>query len=192
MTITLVELNTLVQQKIEADSEFQSQLADLSEEEKTARQAERMKAEMDNEIQRIGKDAENYKAQKIRAEKAEKELKSEKAQVKPDSLSPKDYLALTSASVNPEDFDEISDFATFRKISIGEALKNKTLQLILSERAEERATELATAARARRPAQDNEARGEALIAKARLGELPDSDEGIEKLVSAEMEAKTKH
>ena len=195
MTITLVELNTLVQQKIEADSEFQSSLANLSEEEKTAKITERKNAEFDAELGKVGKDAENYQAQKIRAEKAERELKTLADAKKGGNgndgemkLSPKDYLSLTEAKISSEDFDEVKDWATYRKVSISEALKDKTLQTVLREKSEQRATDAATATKARRPAV-SDPQGADLLQKALRGELLESDEGIDELVQAEHRAK---
>lgn len=67
-----------------------------------------------------------------------------KAEVQEGSLTPKDYLALTRAGVTDEDFDEVVRVAKILGKPIAEALSDKTLKSILSERADERKTANAT------------------------------------------------
>lgn len=130
--------------------------------------------------------------QKRRAEKAEKALKAKEAQVAPSqetALSPKDYLALSEAKVSSEDFDEVMEFAAFKKLSVSEALKNPTLKTLLSDRAEERKTAAATqtraAARGAKPTT-----GQDLLDKVRrTGELPDSDDGMRAIAEARLAAR---
>lgn len=75
-----------------------------------------------------------------RAKKAE----AKKPEVQEGSLTPKDYLALTRAGVTDEDFDEVVRVAKILGKPIAEALSDKTLKSILSERADERKTANAT------------------------------------------------
>ena len=194
MTIKLADLEASTQEKIEKDSEFQSSLENLTDEEKTAKVSERKSAEIDAELEKMSKGAQNYESQKIRAEKAEQEAKElkDKLGVKPTEevkgLPPKDYLALTEAKITSEDFDEVMNWAGYRKVSLSDALKDKTLQTILRERAEQRATDEATAVKGRRPA-DTEPQGQELLRRAHNEQLPETDKGIEELVQAEHKAK---
>lgn len=101
-------------------------------------------------------------------------------------LSPKDYLALTESKISTEDFDEVTEFASFKKLSISEALKNPTLKTIIAERVDERKTAAATQIRggARGGSKNS---GEEILRKAEsTGEVPDSDEGMKALVEARM------
>lgn len=85
------------------------------------------------------------------------------------AFSPKDYLALRDANVSAEDFDEVSDFAKYKGISLAEALKQPVLKTILNERAEERKTAEATATRGSRRG-DTKPNDEALLERASRGE----------------------
>lgn len=86
--------------------------------------------------------------QRIRAEKAERELKAlkgnkeeekgaEKTTPKHD-YSLKDIRAL--ADVHDEDVDEVIEFANFKGISIAEAKSNATIKTLLKNKSEERNT----------------------------------------------------
>lgn len=99
------------------------------------------------------------------------------------ALSPKDYLALTEAKVSSDDFDEIMEYAAFKKISVAEALKTSTLHTILGEKAEQRKTAEATNTRSSRGT--SKTSGDELLLKARrTGEVPDSEEGMQNLFKA--------
>src|SRR3990167_4092897 len=159
MPKTRTELESLIQATVESDTDFQSSLASLSDEEKQAKINERKEIEFDKEIgqlnekvEKLSKAEELAKNYKTRAEKAEIELKGKKESGNDGEMkfSPKDYLALTEAKVSSDDFDEVKDWATYRKVSISEALKDKTLQTVLREKSEQRATDAATATKARR------------------------------------------
>lgn len=191
----MADLDASIQEKIEKDSEFQSSLENLTDEEKVQKVSERKNAEIDAELEKMSKGAQNYESQKIRAEKAEKEAKEFKDKLGKDSgeksdlgLSPKDYLALTEKKITSEDFDEVMNWASYRKVSVSEALKDKTLQTILREKSEQRATDEATATHGRRPA-TTEPQGQELLRNASKGQLPDTDDGIVELVEAERKAK---
>ena len=194
MTIKLAELEASFKQEIENDSDFQSSIADLTDEEKTARVSERRSARIDAELERLSKSAQNYESQRIRAEKAEKEAKElkDKVSVNPvkeeNGLSPKDYLALTEAKVTSEDFDEVVRVSKVLGKNLTDTLKDKTMQMILQERVEQRKTDEATAVKARRPV-TSEPQGKELLSKAVKGQFPDSDDGIAELVEAEHKAK---
>jgi hypothetical protein len=98
----------------------------------------------------------------------------------------KDTIALVAAGITDSgDIEEVVEFASYRKISIAEALNNKTLKSILSERADERKTAAATSTRSARGG--SQVSGEALIEKARSGDaVPEGQ--IEALVAARIGA----
>lgn len=125
--------------------------------------------------------ADNYKK---RAEKAEKKVKSA-PEPSNGTLSPKDFIALQQAQITADDFDEVQDFANYRKISVAEALKSPTLKTILNERAEERNT--AQAMNTKSPRGIAKTSGEDLLRKAeKTGEIPDTEEGLRALQEARL------
>jgi len=103
------------------------------------------------------------------------------------TISEKDIFALIKADVSEEDIDEVKRYASYRGISISEAVKDKTLKSILSERQEERTS--ANAANTRSARGTSKVTGESLLEKARQGDVPDKDEDIDKIVAARMAAK---
>jgi heme oxygenase len=199
MTKTFGELDASIQAKLEADADFQSTVADLSEEERSTRFNEKKQELLDLEIASLHDKAEkatkaeelanNYK---IRAEKAESDAKKKGEGEAPKSsqetaISPKDMLALTENKVSSDDFDEVVRIATILNKPIHEALKDSTLKTILTNREEERTTAMATQTRSPRGVQKES--GDALIAKAQKGQLDESE--IDKLVEAQLAQKSK-
>lgn len=102
------------------------------------------------------------------------------------NLSAKDTFALLEAKVSTEDFDEVIDFANYRKVSVAEALKSPVLKAILSDKNEERQTAFATQTKGAKVSP--KVTDEAIIEKARKGSFPDSDEEIARLAAAEHRA----
>lgn len=138
------ELEASVQAKIEADVDFQSELEVLDDEEKIARIGEK-KTELFNqelaEFKKAKELADNYK---VRAEKAEKQLKNppkEKETPKND-MSLKDIRALNN--VHDDDVDEVIDYAKYKGITPAEALKTPAMIAVLKAKEEERRTAQAT------------------------------------------------
>ena len=186
-----MDIDSLVNEKLEADMDFNNSLADLSEEDKntaiTLKRSEILKQEFSSlkeRAEKVEKAEELAKNQKIRAENAEKKLK-EKPEVNADGLSTKDILALSK--VDEEDIDEVTRVAKILGKTVAEALKDSTLNTILSVREEERKTARATQTRGGAPSSN--ASGETLLNKALKGELPENEEDIEKLVEHEMASK---
>lgn len=128
--------------------------------------------------------AENYK---VRAEKAEKLKKESRKEPSDSSLTQKDMLALTYAKVAVEDVDEVTKYAAYRGVSVADALKDKTLQTILADKTEERAS--AAASQSRSPRMSSQITGESILQKAREGQLPESEADMAKMVEAEFAAK---
>lgn len=141
--------------------------------------------ERDEELAKLKQIAEN---QKIRAEKAENEAKSKKVE-KPESsgMSEGDLIAIVRAGVADEDIDELKGYATYRKLPIRDAIKDKTWKSIQSEREEERRSAQATSTGSARGS--SKASPESVLAEASRGNLPEKDEDIEALAAARLARK---
>lgn len=130
----------------------------------------------------------NYK---IRAEKAEKELKileAEKEKKEPEKtseLSTKDILYFAKADIHEDDLSDILEWAKFKKISVNEA--HKALKGTLDVRNEERRT--AEAANTSSSGHGTQITGKSLIEKARQGQLSEKEEDIDKIVETRMQEK---
>lgn len=132
--------------------------------------------------------ANNYK---IRAEKAETKLKETPAPQQ-GQLSSVDTVVLAAAvakgTIDPEDIDRVQKFAADEKLSFKDALANEELKAILNVRVEKRATaNAANVSNVRRgPTKMSD---ETLLDKASKNQLPDDDDGIERLVAAKAKQK---
>lgn len=184
------ELEASIQEKIDGDTDFQTSLEELSDDEKTEKLSERKTNDLNEALADIkGKTtkAEDIaKNQKIRAEKAENLLKGSKKEgeikIEGDNLSTKDILALTK--VDSEDYDEVIKVAKILDKPVSEALQDSTLKSILDTRVEERTTANATntigGARG-----GSKVDGESLLQKAEeTGEVPDTEAGMKLLAEA--------
>ena len=101
-------------------------------------------------------------------------------------LSALDAVLIAKADVAAEDIDEVIEFANYRKLTIADALKNKTLKTILDERTEERRTAQATQIKGS-PRGTTKVTGEDLLKKAEeTGEVPETEEGMAMLHEARM------
>lgn len=121
--------------------------------------------------------ANNYKA---RAEKAEKKAKSVKAEAPTSSLSTVDILALSKANIEPEDIDEVLEWANFKKISVVEALNSSVLKATLAEKSEQRKSAQAVNTGATRRGTSSVS-DDRLLADAEKGIMPDSEADIARL-----------
>jgi hypothetical protein len=134
--------------------------------------------------------------QRIRAEKAEAKLKKLK-QAQPansetetptnsDGLSTMDVLSLVD--VPKEDREYLADEAKDRGKSISELLKDPYMKVVLQAKAEERTTAEATntVTTKKGTRRDSDA---TLLDNFEKGIVPESQEGIEKLVKAQLEAR---
>ena len=144
-----MDIDSLVQEKLDADTDFQDEIAILSDEEKETAIAEKkqelVKLTFKEVHEKATKNEELAKNYKTRAEKAEAERK-EKGETKPknDDLSQKDLLSIVRADVHDDDVDRVVKFAKLEGISIADALKHSDLKAILSSRAEARKSAEAT------------------------------------------------
>lgn len=182
MEDTFGTLDASIQEKIDADVDFQTSLASLSDEEKEqtikTKKSELLNKELADLKEKAGKTTkaeELANNQKIRAEKAEGELKKFKpAETKTEDkneLSSKDTIALINAKVHEEDVDDVVEYAKFKKIPVAEALKSGILKATLTEKAEFRKTADATNTRgAGKPAP--KVTDADILKKAEKGDIP--------------------
>lgn len=104
------------------------------------------------------------------------------------TLSSADLLAVLKADVHEDDMERVEKFAKMEGISIKEALKNQELKAMLSLREEQRnSAAAANVTNVRRGS--TKVTDETLIAKANAGNLPEDDEGINRLIAAKLKRK---
>ncbi len=171
------------------------ELASLTQEEReslTPEEIETLKKTIgDNELkikeegEKELKDSKDYgENQKIRAEKAEKAgKKKEEGKEEKSDLSSDDILALTGSDLHKDDITEVREYAKYKKITITEALEDKTLKGIIDQRVGERKTADATNT-SKQPGGKSQVSGDTLLENARKGDVPDTDKGINDLVEA--------
>lgn len=154
---------------------------EIVEEDETEETVEEVKS-------KLAKAEELAKNYKIRAEKAEK--KSEKTEIKPKTqeISPIDVYALMQANVAQEDIPEVQDYAKMKGISLADALKTDVVKTILADATEKRKTAEATnTGTARRS--NSKTTDEGLLNAARKGQMPESDDDINRLINARLGVK---
>ena len=192
-----MEIHALVEQKISEDADFQATLTDLSDEDKEValneKRTELTKQEFAAIEAKATKAEEIANNQKIRVEKAEelaKQLKKPEEKETPKNekseYSLQDIRALSD--VHDEDVQEVVDFAKFKGISITEAKKNPTVQTILKQKTEERATAAATNTdKGRKPS--SKISSEDLLDKFNQGDIPEKEEDLKKVIEQRWTAK---
>lgn len=124
---------------------------------------------VDEEKAKLKEIAEN---QRIRAEKAERELKALKKPVQAETETPKNELsrkeqileARALNSLHEDDIDEVVAIAEAKKISLSEAVKSPYVKAFIKTREEERKTAEATSTAASK--KSNRSSGDTLIKKA--------------------------
>lgn len=151
-------IDKLIDERLAADSDFQSSLTDLSDEEKNplieAKRKEVLASEFEMlraKAEKADKSEEVAKNQKTRAEKAEQALKEKAA--KEGDMSSTDLYALMEAKVPKDDIEEVREYAALKKITVAEALNSSIVKTILAEKAENRKTAAATTTRSTRTTQ---------------------------------------
>jgi len=185
------DLDTLIQDKIDADTEFQTSLEGLEEEESnrliSEKKSELVKQEFASMAEAKKKADEIATNQKIRAEKAEQEAKKAKEAGAKEELSSADTIALIRGNISDEDIETVKKFAKNEGISITEAIKNDELKAVLKVREEKRnvadATNITTTKRGSTKVSD-----ETILDDANKGKLPDNPE---ELARARMNIKLK-
>jgi hypothetical protein len=154
---------------------------DLSEDEQEPEESvEEIKARLAKAEELAG----NYKT---RAEKAEAKAKETKPAAKPEKkdaeLSQSDLIAIIKADIPDDSIEDVKDVAKIKGISIAEALKTSIVKNLLAEKAEQKATAEATSTGTSRRSSSS-LTPQVVLEKARKGDLPDSDAGIEALLRA--------
>jgi len=143
-------------------------------------------------------DIEALKAQAAKAEELEKKNKQlferlkKQGEQKSTGLSAKDFLALKDANISADDFDDVQNYASFKKVSIADALSDSTMKAILADRADQRRTAQATQTRSPRGA--TKVSGEDILAKMNTtGEMPEANnkEALSALFAARTAARFK-
>lgn len=178
------ELDASIQQQVESDTEFQSSLESLSDDEKKEAVQNKKSEILDKELANLSekadkasKNEENYLAQKKRAERAEEDLKKNKPNEKEsdkneDNISQKDLLILAKADIHDDDLEDVIEFAKFKKVTIAEALKNSTLKTILTDKEEFRKTaDAANSGTTKRVA--NKVSVDTIVKEANEGKFPE-------------------
>jgi hypothetical protein len=195
------ELDALIQERLDADTDFAESLADLSDEDKEQAiqdkksellaQEFKSLSEKAKEAEKAKELAENYK---IRAEKAEKASKGDfKGEKTPknkegEELSPRDIIALTNANIAVDDIDVVLDYAKFKKISVAEALKSSVVKTTLAENEEHRKTAAATNTGAGRRGVQQKSE-DSLLSEFKSGKVPETDDEMDRLALARMKAR---
>jgi hypothetical protein len=107
-------------------------------------------------------------------------------QVQQDGLSNKDVIYLAKADIHADDVDEVLEMARAKKWDMKRA--HEYMKPILAVRAEERDTAKgANISNVRRG--PSKVTDEVLVSNASRGNLPDDEEGIERLIAAKLKQK---
>lgn len=146
-------LDALVQEKLDADTDFLAEIEDLEDDEREKALEDKRKeileaefASLSDTAKKNGELAQNYKTRAEKAEKNKPEVAATEEQIqKTDSdLSTKDIYALTQAQVHIDDVDEVVKAAKLLSLSVQEALKDPVVKSILDRNTEVRKTANAT------------------------------------------------
>lgn len=182
-------LDALVQERLDADTDFNDSLADLEDDEREEALAEKKKELTESVVSDLqkerAKEAELARNYKTRAEKAEgkRPKEGEEGYVPPtaeetstpapkgDDLSGDDIYALVQAQVHKDDVAEVKKAAKLLGKSIPEALEDSMVQSIIAKRVEKRATADATNTRPARGGA-KKATTQEILDRAAKGDIP--------------------
>lgn len=133
------------------------------------------------------------KAKAARADELEEKNKrlferAKKQQVKQDGLSPKDTLYLAKTNIHEDDVDELVELSMKMGWDIRKA--HEFMAPTLKERNEERTSAKATATGKVRPGV-NDVPDTTVLNKASKGNVPEDDEGMQRLIDAELNQKAR-
>lgn len=186
-----MDIDAVVQERINNDTDFQATLATLPEEERdnaiNTKKSEVIKTEFESLSKKAQENEQKFRDQKLRAEKAEELAKGTKKEEKVESsITAKDVLVLTGAGyTHEEDIDTIERWAKFNNVGISEAIKDNLLKSVLATKQEERKTAQVTQT-------NGGARGvkspsiDTILSEASQGKIPEKDTDIENLALARM------
>lgn len=148
---------------------------------------EQFKASLHEDKQKHLKAKEFYKQNLEKAgfdpKTGEKKSNNSKTETK-ENYSLQDIRALSD--VHDEDVNEVVEYAKFKGISVAEAKNSTIIKNLLKEKNELRATAAATAT-GKAPRGTGKTSGESLLEKAQKGELPESEEDMQRLAEARIE-----
>jgi hypothetical protein len=164
-------LDVLVQEKLDADTDFKASLEGKSDDERnTAISAKRTEI-MNTEWSKAQEYARN---QKIRAEKAEEKPNKVTTTNKKDddNLSSVDTIAIIKANIHEDDIEEVIKASKLLGKSIAETLRDTTFKTILNTREEERKTAEATNTNTAKPG-IKQVSGDELNQNLSKGQVPD-------------------
>lgn len=95
-------------------------------------------------------------------------------------LSPFDFIAIAKSDIEQEDIGDVMDYAKLKGVSFAEAIKSPIVKTIIASKKEERTTANATNTGSARRA-NTRLSDEELLSRASRGELPESDEDLDRL-----------
>lgn len=149
-------------------------ILEIKKDKYTAIQQKKKERELKEQMEK-GKDF--YKAQtKKDPKKGKEEPKGES------SLTPKDSARLLEAKVPVDDWDDVIDYAKFKKISIADAMKSSVVKGTLAGKAEERKTAKATNTGKGKKGSSGVSGATALAKAERDGTMPESDAELDALL----------
>lgn len=182
------KINSMNEENVGADNLNTAEEVTLDVTEETTTQDENVESveEVKSRLAKAEELANNYKIRAEKAERLAKETKQIKPEVKQESkVSTQDVIALMKANVAEDDVSEVEKYASYQKISIADALKSPVMKAILADRTEKRNTANATNTGGARRS-PGKVTDDAILEKARRGEIPDTDEGMAALARAKM------
>lgn len=165
-------LDVLVQEKLDADTDFLATLEGKTDEERNTAMSAKRTEIMNTEWSKAQEYARN---QKIRAEKAEEKPNKPTTTAKKDdnsNLSSVDTIAIIKANVHEDDIEEVIKASKLLGKSISETLKDSTFKTILNTREEERKTAEATNINTAKPG-TKQVSGDELKQNLSKGQVPE-------------------
>jgi len=153
-----------------------------NEDETTEEEADEVETEEEESDNEDETEALQKKVKELEAQKKHWKTKAaKKAEVKENvELSQNDLYTLIKNDVHEDDIEEVVAFAKLKNIGIKEALKSGVVKAILKENTEVRQTAQVTNTGTTRKSNTSKD-ADTLVAKAKKGELPKSDEDMKKL-----------
>lgn len=155
------DLDAVVQGEIDNDQDFQASIADLPDEDKSTKIAEKKWEVVKGKFGTLSQQAKDFETkfndQRTRAEKAEATLKKKSAggeeppKKDDDALSTKDVLVLSKSNVHEDDIEYLINQRKATGKSISDLLKDDDVQVVLNARTEKRKTADAANVKPARP-----------------------------------------
>jgi hypothetical protein len=96
------------------------------------------------------------------------------------NLTQTDVFTLIKNDIAEEDIEDVAEYASFRKISIAEALKSSVVKTMLAEKVEQRKVANGTHTGSSKRQSGNTS-NDTILSNSKKGILPDSDEDISRL-----------